>query len=220
LNESKNNRGGRPGISTLSGIGSAIRLTIEQNGFGDHLRPHHALAIWPEIAGEQIAAVAQAEAVRGGTLIVRAKSSVWANELTFYKPELLKKLNARLGGGSDIEDIHFQTGTPAGRRSVSRRSRDDRSAKAAAAPIPQDVAPPALPAALVDPQERLDALVARTRSILAWKREHGWVACERCEALYDPLTVPERMEAPKRGRSKRLPSSGGLCPVCITLMNR
>ena len=71
------------------------------------LRPHLAKAHWAGVVGPQVAGVTQVEAVRDGVLYVRVKNSVWANELTLLKDDMLRRLNAKLGGRV-LTDIHFK----------------------------------------------------------------------------------------------------------------
>ena len=75
------------------------------------LKEHTAPIVWAKVVGEQIAAVTEVLGVSGGVLRVSTKSSVWANELTFYKTDILKRLNAELGTPRAyvITDIHFQS---------------------------------------------------------------------------------------------------------------
>ena len=49
------------------------------------------------IVGPRIAKNTSAERVKDGILFVKVKSDVWRNELLFYKMELIKKLNLKLG---------------------------------------------------------------------------------------------------------------------------
>ena len=54
--------------------------------------------VWPDAVGAVIAREATPTAERGGTLTVTCRSSVWAQELDLMGPELVAKLNERLGG--------------------------------------------------------------------------------------------------------------------------
>ena len=202
-------------------FGAAAQKAIDVNALREKLRPHQALALWPQIAGEKLSGVCTAEAVRGNVLFVRVKSSAWANEMTFYKADLLGKLNGKLGSKL-IEDIHFATARPAGRSASSSPVKPD-------AP-PQEIrdlsriAPPAPPAAAVDMQARLDHLVERTRSVLAWKKANGWVPCARCEALFEPASQRPSKPLAKQGRARRaaqhMAEASEICPVCIALTHR
>jgi predicted nucleic acid-binding Zn ribbon protein len=53
---------------------------------------------WPEAVGAVVAREATPTTERDGTLTIACKSSVWAQELDLMGPELVAKLNARLGG--------------------------------------------------------------------------------------------------------------------------
>jgi predicted nucleic acid-binding Zn ribbon protein len=53
--------------------------------------------VWPEAAGEAVAAEATPTAERAGTLVVTCSSSVWAQELTLMAPDLVANLNAAIG---------------------------------------------------------------------------------------------------------------------------
>jgi predicted nucleic acid-binding Zn ribbon protein len=55
-------------------------------------------AAWPEVAGAAIAAEARPASEREGTVTVECSSAVWAHELELLGPDLLGRLNARLGG--------------------------------------------------------------------------------------------------------------------------
>lgn len=54
-------------------------------------------AAWPEVAGAAIAAEATPSAEREGTVTVECSGSVWAQELTLLAPDLVGRLNTRLG---------------------------------------------------------------------------------------------------------------------------
>jgi predicted nucleic acid-binding Zn ribbon protein len=54
-------------------------------------------AVWPEVVGERIAAVASPASERTGEVTVSCADSVWAQELDLMQGELLERLRARLG---------------------------------------------------------------------------------------------------------------------------
>jgi hypothetical protein len=195
--------------SALRGFGLALRGAIDQNQIAEKLRVHQAVALWPEIAGEQIAAVAAADAVRGKVLFVRAKSSVWASELTFYKPDLLRRLNQKLGGPV-LDDIRFSTGNRGGTKRGSAASQAPKTADARDLTGIAPEAPRAAPTA--DPAAKLAALVARTQAVIAWKRANGWIECGRCKALFEP-----KPNAKAQGRRSKRNARDAWCPVCRAL---
>jgi predicted nucleic acid-binding Zn ribbon protein len=56
-------------------------------------------AVWPEVAGPAIAAAATPVRERDGVVHVGCRAAVWAQELELMAPQLLKRLNERVGGG-------------------------------------------------------------------------------------------------------------------------
>ena len=55
---------------------------------------------WPEIAGDQVAAVSEPVAERDGVIVVSCDGAVWAEELDLMQGRLLAALRERLGEGS------------------------------------------------------------------------------------------------------------------------
>lgn len=91
-------------------LGEILEAMIGRLGIKRQLKRAEVVTAWEEIVGERIAGETHAEAVRGHTLFVRAESPVWAQELEFLKPEILKKIRARVGRGV-VSDIRFRTGS-------------------------------------------------------------------------------------------------------------
>lgn len=68
---------------------------------------------WPQVVGEEFAAIClPVKFIRKSTLLIAAKDSVWVQELTMRKSELLSLLQAR-AVDTFIEDIRFIAGDPA-----------------------------------------------------------------------------------------------------------
>jgi len=81
--------------------GALRRLGLERV-----LAAHAAVLVWPEVAGAKTAEHCRAVAVDAGVLIVLVDSPAWSTQLSYLKPQLLKKLARRLGPGL-IKDIRF-----------------------------------------------------------------------------------------------------------------
>jgi predicted nucleic acid-binding Zn ribbon protein len=79
------------------------KLSDAMAGLTDRLAPQTGLGavqrVWADAVGPVIAANATPTAEREGTLTVTCASSVWAAEVDLLGPELLAKLNERLGAG-------------------------------------------------------------------------------------------------------------------------
>jgi predicted nucleic acid-binding Zn ribbon protein len=68
-----------------------------------------AVTLWPEIAGAKTAARTRAVEVERSTLVVVVDSPAWMTQLRFLKPQLLKKIEMRVGRGL-VKDIRFVLG--------------------------------------------------------------------------------------------------------------
>ena len=160
------------------------------------LRPHLAKAHWAGVVGPQVAGVTQVEAVKGGVLFVRVKNSVWANELTLLKEDMIRRLNAKLGGRI-LTDIHFK---------ASGLAKSKKKPEAMQAPMPADgelakimlsaEAAARIEAALAAITD--DVLRGRIREVMRratrteeWKRRQGWPVCRRCGALSEPVPAAD-----------------------------
>ena len=160
------------------------------------MRPHLAKAHWVGVVGPQVAGVTQVEAVRSGVLYVRVKNSVWANELTLLKDDMVRRLNAKLGGRV-LTDIHFKA-------SGLAKSKKKPMPPAIVVPTDAELAKIAVSkAAAVKIEAALagiadDGLRGRIRGIMLraarteeWKRRQGWLVCGRCGALSEPVPAPD-----------------------------
>jgi hypothetical protein len=199
INQRSTNRG-----RSISGLGSVIDGALHQNSLSEGLRPHRALTLWREVVGDTLAQASTAETVRGGVLFVRARSGVWAHELTLLRGDILQRLNSRLGGAV-LSDIHFKAG---GRRPKQLSGLTQRELPMAptdaelgistisSQPLPSDPK-----AAMI---QRVQAIRERAAKTLAWKRASGWIPCRRCKALYEPTFADQAQRS----------ATAGLCPLC------
>lgn len=155
---------------------------------------------WPAVAGPLVSVHLEAVRFAGGILWVRAEQSVWAHQLTFLRPELLRRLEEALGPDV-VTDLRLTTSRPPGPGS-SPPGQDPGDA----APRPprfaelpgQELAAIEARAAehIRDPElaRRWARLEARIRGVQLARRRAGERPCERCG-------VPQ-------------PGPGRLCPVC------
>jgi predicted nucleic acid-binding Zn ribbon protein len=69
--------------------------------------------IWPEVAGEAVAAAAGPVAEREGLVTVACESSLWAHELELLGPDLLARLRGRLDGSGSgtVVRLRFVVGS-------------------------------------------------------------------------------------------------------------
>jgi predicted nucleic acid-binding Zn ribbon protein len=74
-------------------LSSVLERTLTTYGLKENAERYEALTHWVEIVGEQVAAVAVPERIKGNTLVVRVESSVWKYELTMRTQEILSKVH-------------------------------------------------------------------------------------------------------------------------------
>lgn len=74
-----------------------LTALLRKEGLENAVLQNKALSIWRDVVGEAIADRATPEEIKHGTLVVRAETPVWRNELVFRKGEILQKLNNALG---------------------------------------------------------------------------------------------------------------------------
>ncbi|PKN76881.1 MAG: hypothetical protein CVU52_02920 [Deltaproteobacteria bacterium HGW-Deltaproteobacteria-10] len=93
----------------LQSIGEILFSTFKRRGMAEKLEENAVLKFWPKAVGRQIALQTQPDSLRGGTLFVKATSSVWVQQLHFMKEEIRQKLN-ELAGKNAIKEIRFTVG--------------------------------------------------------------------------------------------------------------
>ncbi len=77
-------------------IGSALNSLLSQYGLDVKIKQYKVLEIWNTAVGEQIAKATNPEKIERGVLTVRVEKSVWRNELSYLKKEIIEKLNKLL----------------------------------------------------------------------------------------------------------------------------
>jgi hypothetical protein len=138
--------------SFFDSVASVLSGIARRHGMEAKLLEHKLLKQWPAIAGEPIASHTRPDQIKFKKLYLVAENSVWLQQLTFMKPELVGKINA--AAGSDlVTDIILRVG------SVKQSARAPDAAPAeppmAAAPSPELLAEAEAKTAVVsDPELR------------------------------------------------------------------
>jgi predicted nucleic acid-binding Zn ribbon protein len=83
--------GPRPATSALR---TALEAAAPKTGLAS------LQAVWDDLVGARIAAVAQPVSERGGEVTIDCSDSVWAQELDLMQEQLLERLQERLGEGA------------------------------------------------------------------------------------------------------------------------
>jgi len=93
-------------MSSPEKVGSVLNSVLSDRGYLSRVREYGVFPHWKEIVGERIAAVSSCKEVENGILYVTVASSVWRQEMTFLKIDILKKIR-ETSDCSTIKDIIF-----------------------------------------------------------------------------------------------------------------
>ena len=93
----------------ITPIGDIVKSVFSQLENAQVLCKEDVEKEWKNIAGDGAARHSKPETLRKGVLTVRVDSSVWMQELTMKKRNLLKGLK-RAFGKDKIAEIHFKIG--------------------------------------------------------------------------------------------------------------
>ncbi len=87
-------------------LGDIITPALSRLAGGDEAR---AYAAWTRAVGEPVSGGTRPKAFRRGQLIVECASSVWANELTYLGPQILRRMD-EVAPGHPVERFRFIVG--------------------------------------------------------------------------------------------------------------
>lgn len=82
-------------------LGDVMRDVLARSGIADRVAQAEVIPQWRQLVGPQIARVTEPVSITPtGTLFVSVTTNAWMTELSLMEPELLRRLNQRIGGGS------------------------------------------------------------------------------------------------------------------------
>jgi predicted nucleic acid-binding Zn ribbon protein len=90
-------------------LGEVLSHSLKRLELTPRLDEYGVWPIWNEVVGKTIAANAQPEKIRNGTLFVKVTSPVWMQQLQFMKDMIAEKLNQRLKS-EVVQTIFFMVG--------------------------------------------------------------------------------------------------------------
>ncbi len=90
-------------------LSSTIEKILNERGWGAKLKEYRVFSLWAKAVGPGIARHSQPASIRGRRLTVIVDSSAWMQQLSLMKPEILEKVNSRLGRDG-IESITLRLG--------------------------------------------------------------------------------------------------------------
>jgi hypothetical protein len=89
--------------------GALLRDLFSRRGMEEKMREYRAWKVWGEVVGAQIAARARPVRIRADILEVAVDHPIWMQQLHLLKPDILSRLNQRLGG-EVFRDIFWKRG--------------------------------------------------------------------------------------------------------------
>jgi hypothetical protein len=172
-------------------LSKALPQILQQMNLGERLREGRIMDLWPVVVGPDIAARSRATKCRDGLLTVSVASSVWLQQLTMMRLEIVKMFTQRIGPDA-VTDIRF-TAHGWSEWPVDHTPRSDRpratgrldlSGKLA---VPQQEHLTSALAQIPDDDLRLRAgrLMAKAELRQQALKAKGWKHCGLCGELHD-----------------------------------
>jgi len=181
MSDDRRSRESRPLSDLLSSV-------LRRRGLVEAARDEMCAFAWREVAGEWYAQHTYVTSVRDGVVNVRCDSAPRAQQLQLDAPEIIRRLNERLGGSVVHEIRPSSAGIDRHRDAVIADDEPDW-------PSPEELA--RIPVSPEDARMILEtvgnledparghlerAMLAQVR-LRSWQLEHGWRACPECGAM-------------------------------------
>ena len=83
--------------SNQQSIGAVIRKLLKNQKLEGRLKELDVLKLSEELLGKNLIKYINDLSVKNGTLIIKVKSAVVRNELSYQKSEIIKKINEQVG---------------------------------------------------------------------------------------------------------------------------
>lgn len=190
----------------MESVSRSLSYLLSRWGLSSCIAEHQALFVWDEVVGENVMRVAWPLSVRGGVLLIQTKSSVWAQELSMRRGEIIRKLNERIGK-QVICEIRFT--------SARQRKSGPEEETLAKRPKERELITMQLAS---DQQDGLGRVAGQVRdanvraSLLrfletsakaqAWRHSQGWQPCVLCgEPVAPDQTICSRCHSPGTGKT-------------------
>ncbi|MCL6520662.1 MAG: DUF721 domain-containing protein [Armatimonadetes bacterium] len=168
-------------------LADLVGSSLSALGLEQKIREQTAIILWNDLVGEQVAGAAQPEFVRNGILFVVVKNAVWANELGFYKRDIISRINKRLKK-SAIRDIVFRVGSLPSPRGLKVNSRAKCGDIEGISLSDEEIEQVESIARTVNDPRLFNSLRGLLITVLRqekWKKENGWKRCSKCGALHN-----------------------------------
>ncbi|MCD6098843.1 DUF721 domain-containing protein [bacterium] len=78
-------------------IRDILERILKRYGLKRRVEEFETVLVWDDVVGEQVSRHAVPIKIEKGVLFVHCESASWRQEISFLKPDLIKKLNKHLG---------------------------------------------------------------------------------------------------------------------------
>ena len=93
----------------FTSLQKAMEMTLDRLGLGSSLATVAIQRVWSEVVGEEVARRSRPDRLRNGRLQVIVGDTVWLQQLSMLKPQILARLEAHLGTPV-VREIFFTVG--------------------------------------------------------------------------------------------------------------
>jgi predicted nucleic acid-binding Zn ribbon protein len=97
------------GYTKFRRVGEVLPKVVKSLRLSDVVAAQPAVVSWPEMVGAAIARHSRAIAVERQTLVVSVDSPAWMAQLKYLMPDLLRRIDARVGKGR-VKEIRLILG--------------------------------------------------------------------------------------------------------------
>ena len=171
-------------------LGRALDEFLRSSGLLETARENLCPVIWPEVVGSWYARFTEVTRVRDGVVYVRCDSAPRANQLQLDAPDIIRRLNERLGGDYITEIRPSSTGAP--RKHIELATDDElpapREEELEAIELDEDELERIRSAAAqigdAEVGERIERILRQQAKLRIWQRDHGFNCCPGCGAYF------------------------------------
>lgn len=92
--------------SNPQSVGQILTKLLKKTKLGKHVKQAAIWQRWPEIAGADLHPHGRPRAVKDNTLIIEVDSTVWMNKYSFFKWDIMKRINL-IAARELVSDLFF-----------------------------------------------------------------------------------------------------------------
>ena len=91
-------------------INNILKKVLGRHDLAAKLDNYQFVLRWKQIVGDKIAAQTRPESIERGILKVRVSNSAWAQELSFHREAIIKRIKNEVPSAKDVRDLVFLVG--------------------------------------------------------------------------------------------------------------